>query len=91
MLAVISSSDYDAVLRGVDDYVVPSAWGNNAGMVGALTLAAHALQQPGLVPPPSRVVAGAGGRWTTALRAIGTLALVGALAAAAVARPRSSS
>jgi hypothetical protein len=30
---------------GVDAYVGPSAWGNNAGLVGALTLAKEALAQ----------------------------------------------
>ena len=27
---------------GIDDYIAPSHWGNNAGLVGALTLAQHA-------------------------------------------------
>ena len=31
--------------EGIASYVTPSTWGNDAGMVGALTLATKALEQ----------------------------------------------
>ena len=82
----------DACLSGVDSYVIPSTWGNDAGLVGALTLASKALTTPeggeqgsglpdalGGVPLTKNLGSGGGGSRT---RALATLAVFGALSAA---------
>ncbi|KAJ1450394.1 hypothetical protein M885DRAFT_532431 [Pelagophyceae sp. CCMP2097] len=38
----------------IDGYIVPSRWGNDAGIVGALTLAVDALERSAPAPKPAR-------------------------------------
>ena len=80
---------------GVAAYVTPSTWGNDAGLVGALTLAAkaHKQQQQRDAAAASAAAARGGShaeRWRgraiaalTLVEVAGVLALAGALAAAA--------
>ena len=44
MLNGYIASDELTTTEGIESYISPSTWGNQAGMVGALTLAQHALQ-----------------------------------------------
>jgi fructokinase len=47
--------------EGIASYVTPSTWGNDAGMVGALTLAAKALEQQRATEKSAGKSAGGGG------------------------------
>jgi fructokinase len=66
---------------GLCRYVVPSAWGNSAGMVGALTLAAKALEGAGGAQGAAAQRPRRGPAWA---RALGVLAVVAAVASAVV-------
>ena len=73
--------------QGVDRYLVPSTWGNDAGLVGALTLAARAKHDAagGGAGADALSWAGGGGRGrstaTAAVLAVAAAAAVGATAA----------